>query len=134
MIRALTLSTLLMATGAQARELTPSDMQRAEHINQSRNAWAYGQRFTASDPVCGVLAVNKANDLLRAGYGAEEVRIAIVTVENGQSHAVAELIGTVRGKPQTVVLDSRFSWTLERQDAEARGYVWTVEFQGMEAR
>lgn len=126
---------LLIFTGpADARALTASDLKRIEAINQARNRQVYADRWRGDFGPCTIYAVNKAVDLAQAGYGPDEVSIAIVQDEHAHLHAVAEIKGDLKGRPVTIVLDSRLAWTAERKDLEAIGYSWTgLEFTRAEA-
>lgn len=129
MIRpALAIAVSLVATSAMAREFTAADLRTIEHINQERNAMPMPAGLRRADPVCSIYAVNKAHDLTTAGYGPGEVAIAVVTTERGELHAVAEVRGTLKGRPTTIVLDNRHEWTAPRSDLEAAGYTWREEF------
>ncbi|MDB5460822.1 MAG: hypothetical protein JWO72_2563, partial [Caulobacteraceae bacterium] len=64
---------------------------------------------------------------LAAGFAPAEVRFALVRNERHEDHAVAEVLGQVKGRPVTVILDNRFSWTQTRAVLESYGYRWLVE-------
>lgn len=121
----------LIGGQAQARDLKASDLKVIEGINQARNRQAgeLVRRLPADQGPCTIAATNKAFDLIKAGYGAGELSLAIVLDEHGKPHEVAEVKGTLKGKPVVIVLDNRLNWTLERKDAEAVGYTWIAEFQ-----
>lgn len=127
-LAALILALYACHSTAHARELTSADLRRIEGINQSRNREVYADHWRGNSGPCTIYATNKAMDLIRAGYGPD-VALAVVFDEHGQQHEVAEVFGALNGKPSTIVLDSRFNWTLTRKDAEAYGYSWIAEFK-----
>ena len=118
----------LLATSAAARALTQADLYRIEAVNHGLNARLQTSTPTASDRTGSVYAMDKAYRLLMSGYGPGEVRLAIVLDEKGEIHSVAEVIGTLKSKPVTIVLDQRLPWTASRSDLERTGYTWLAEF------
>jgi predicted transglutaminase-like cysteine proteinase len=114
---------LLRPLGAQARELSPSDLKVIERINQRANERPY----QAGVWDCTHYALQKRRELLEAGFAPAEVRFALVRDERHEDHAVAEVLGQVKGRPVTVILDNRFSWTQTRAVLESYGYRWLVE-------
>lgn len=126
MLRLALLLTLL-AGSVQAAELTNADLRKIEAVNQAWNAKPI--RVTGPVGPCAIYAVNKARQLQEAGY---PVALAIVHVRGrpaNETHIVAEVMGERNGKPVALVLDSLWSWTQERSDLEAFGYVWLVEWK-----
>lgn len=119
----------LLSTQAQGRELTPHDLQLIEHINQRENQHVYPKD---SHP-CQNYAVVKAGALLLGGFTPDEVRLAVVRDELGEGHEVTEVLGTLKAKPVTIVLDSRLNWTASRVDLEGYGYRWLAEVAPMPA-
>lgn len=137
MIRALPLTILLSVPGVvQARELTAHDLQIVEHVNQSVNArhisWSPSDRFeghSVNGPCVGY-ALAKAAELDRAGI---PYRLAVVVDEQRELHAVVDVDAIRKGKPVTIVLDQRFSWTQTRSDLETYGYQWVSDGASAEA-
>lgn len=113
---------------AHARELSPSDLQFIEHINQSRNTSVGRQNPRAN---CADYAVNKLFDLEKAGFGADELSLDEVHVPGHpatETHAVVTVHGVFKGQPIEVVLDSLNSWTETKRTLQDVGYVWITRF------
>lgn len=97
-------------------------------MNQEVNAKHRTTTLSEAESTGSVEAVEKTYRLLMSGYGAGQVRLAIVLNEIGKVHTVVEVVGTLKGKPITIVLDQRQRWVASRPDFERIGYTWLAEF------
>jgi predicted transglutaminase-like cysteine proteinase len=74
---------------------------------------------------CEDIALAKRARLMALGWPAEDLRIAVVLDENNQLHAVLTVdVVSVKGRPATYVLDSRFAHVEPWKRLSDYGYTW----------